>query len=429
MPLSAIFPEMRWLIDQDKEVASAIDAEFFRQSSCINLIASENYASREVMAAQGSILTNKYAEGYSGRRYYGGCQEVDRLEDLATSRAAQLFKVKHVNVQPHSGAQANLSVFFALLNPQDTVLGMALDAGGHLTHGAAPTISGRWFNPVLYRVNPETGLIDMDEVRELARQHRPKLIVAGASSYPRVIDFAAFREIADEVGAYLLADIAHYAGLVVADLYPSPIPYAHVVTTTTHKTLRGARGGMIMTNDDAMAKKLNSAVFPGVQGGPLMHIIAAKAVGFGEALKPEFKEYAERMLANARDLADELQQEGVEVMTGGTDCHMVLVNLQKYNVSGKDVQESLERANIICNKNAIPNDPRGPGLASGVRLGSPSATARGLGGAEFRMIANMVAEIIKGVAANGVDGNGAVEASVLERVLAICDKHPIYPAI
>ncbi len=365
--------------DSDPELASSLRRELARQQDQVELIASENIVSAAVLEAQGSVLTNKYAEGYPGRRYYGGCEIVDIAEQLAIDRAKALFGCSYANVQPHSGAQANQAVFMALLQPGDTILGMSLAAGGHLTHGASVNQSGKWFNAVQYGVRREDALIDYDQVRDLAREHKPKLIVAGGSAYPRVIDFARFREIADEVGAYLMVDMAHYAGLIAGGVYPNPVPHAHVTTTTTHKTLRGPRGGMVLSNDEALGKKINSAVFPGLQGGPLMHVIAAKAVAFGEALRPEFKTYARDVVDNARALASRLVEGGVDIVSGGTDSHIVLVDLRPKGLTGKAAEASLERAGMTCNKNGIPFDPEKPMVTSGVRLGTPAATTRGFG--------------------------------------------------
>jgi glycine hydroxymethyltransferase len=414
------------LVETDPEIAAAIAGERAREQDGIELIASENIVSRAVLEAQGSVMTNKYAEGYPGRRYYGGCGEVDKAEALAIDRACRLFGCSFANVQPHSGAQANQAVFLALLNPGDTILGMDLAAGGHLTHGAPVNLSGKWFRPVTYGVRREDSLIDMEAVARLAREHRPRLIIAGGSAIPRALDFAAFREIADEVGAYLLVDMAHYAGLVAAGVYPSPIPHAHVVTTTTHKTLRGPRGGLILTNDEALARRINAAVFPGLQGGPLMHVIAAKAVAFGEALTPAFRAYAKAVVENAKVLADELLTQGFGVVTGGTDCHLVLVDLRPKNLTGKAAEASLERAHITCNKNAIPFDPQKPMVTSGIRLGSPAATTRGFGVAEFREVGRMIGEVLDGLARSNDGDNSAVEAAVGARVKALCARFPIY---
>ena len=416
----------RTLAEADPAVAAAVGDELKREQTQIELIASENIVSRAVLEAQGSVFTNKYAEGYPGRRYYQGCHPSDAVEQLAIDRAKQLFGCAFANVQPHSGAQANGAVFLALLQPGDTILGMSLAAGGHLTHGAPPAQSGKWFNAVQYGVREEDHLVDFDEVERLALEHKPKLIIAGGSAYPRILDFARFRAIADKVGAYLMVDMAHFAGLVAAGAHPSPFGHAHVVTTTTHKTLRGPRGGMVMTDDEAIAKKINSAVFPGLQGGPLMHVIAAKAVAFGEALQPDFKSYARAVIANAQALAARLKERGADLVAGGTDTHLALVDLRPLGITGKDADESLERAGITCNKNGIPFDPLPPLKTSGIRVGSPAGTTRGFGEAEFREIADMVADVLDGLKANGVDGNGAVEAQVNDRVRALCARFPIY---
>jgi glycine hydroxymethyltransferase len=392
------------LADTDPALAQAIDKELTRQRDEIELIASENIVSRAVMQAQGSVMTNKYAEGYVGRRYYGGCEYVDIAETLAIERACQLFGCEFANVQPNSGSQANQGVFQALLQPGDTILGMSLDAGGHLTHGAAPNQSGKWFNAVQYGVRKQDNLLDYDQVQELATEHKPKLIVAGGSAIPRQIDFKRMREIADSVGAYLHVDMAHFAGLVAAGEHPSPFPHAHVATTTTHKTLRGPRGGMIVTNDAALAKKFNSAIFPGIQGGPLMHVIAAKAVAFGEALKPEFKTYIQNVIANAQALSDQLIKGGLDTVTHGTDTHILLVDLRPKGVKGNATEKALGRANITCNKNGVPFDPEKPAVTSGIRLGSPAGTTRGFGESEFRQIADWIIEVIDGLAANGDEG-------------------------
>ncbi len=378
------------------------------------------------MEAQGSVLTNKYAEGLPGKRYYGGCQEVDVAEQLAIERACQLFGCTFANVQPHSGAQANQAVFLALIKPGDTILGMSLAAGGHLTHGAAPSQSGKWFRAVQYGVRREDGLLDYEELEALARAERPRLIIAGGSAYPRVIDFARIRAVADEVGAFFMVDMAHFAGLVAAGLYPSPLPHAHVVTTTTHKTLRGPRGGMILSNDAELGKKINSAVFPGLQGGPLMHVIAAKAVAFGEALRPEFRTYQRAVIDNARALAATLVEGGLDIVTGGTDSHLLLVDLRPKGVTGKATDDSLQRAHITANKNAIPFDPAKPAVTSGIRLGSPAATTRGFGVEEFRQVGLMIAELVDGLAASTDGGNAAAEAAVGARVLELCARFPIY---
>jgi glycine hydroxymethyltransferase len=413
------------LADQDPELYASIAAELDRQQSQIELIASENIVSSAVLEAQGSVLTNKYAEGYAGRRYYGGCEFVDIAEELAISRAKELFDCAYVNVQPHSGAQANGAVQMALLQPGDTLMGMSLAAGGHLTHGAPPAQSGKWFNAVQYGVREDTHVIDFDEVEALAKEHQPKLIIAGGSAYPREIDFARFREIADSVGAYLMVDMAHFAGLVAGGAYPSPLPHAHVVTTTTHKTLRGPRGGMILSNDEALGKKINSAVFPGLQGGPLMHVIAAKAVAFAEDLQPEFKQYAQQVVDNARALAEVLLTRGLDIVSGGTDTHVVLVDLRPKGLTGNIVEESLERAGMTCNKNGVPFDPEKPMVTSGVRLGTPAGTTRGFGVAEFEAIGNLIGDVLDGLAANRED-NSAAEQAAREKVRALCDAFPIY---
>ena len=417
------------LSTRDPEIFGAITKEFGRQSEEIELIASENIVSAAVMAAQGSVMTNKYAEGYPGRRYYGGCDYVDIAENLAIERACKLFDCAHANVQPNSGSQANQGVFTALLTPGDTILGMSLDAGGHLTHGAKPNQSGKWFNAIQYGVRKQDMEIDYDAIAELAAEHKPKMLIAGGSAIPRVIDFAKMREIADSVGAYLLVDMAHFAGLVASGHYPSPFPHAHVATTTTHKTLRGPRGGMILTNDEDIAKKVNSAIFPGIQGGPLMHVIAAKAVAFGEALRPEFKAYQTQVIANAKALADQLMKGGLDIVTGGTDTHLMLVDLRPKGVKGNATEKALGRANITCNKNGIPFDTEKPMITSGVRLGTPAATTRGFTEAEFRQVADWIVEVVDGLAANGEDGNGAVEAKVAAEVKALCQRFPIYPRI
>jgi glycine hydroxymethyltransferase len=414
------------LATRDPVLHDAMQAELKRQRNEIELIASENIVSAAVMEAQGGVMTNKYAEGYPGRRYYGGCDHVDVAENLAIERACQLFDCGFANVQPNSGSQANQGVFQALLQPGDTILGMSLDAGGHLTHGAKPNQSGKWFNAVQYGVRRQDNLLDYDEVARLATEHQPKMIIAGGSAIPRIIDFAKMREIADSVGAYLLVDMAHFAGLVAAGLYPSPFPHAHVATTTTHKTLRGPRGGMILTNDEDMAKKFNSAIFPGIQGGPLMHVIAGKAVAFGEALRPEFKTYQAQVIKNAQALADQLMKGGLDIVTGGTDTHVMLVDLRPKGVKGNATEKALGRAHITCNKNGIPFDPEKPMVTSGIRLGTPAGTTRGFGEAEFRQIADWIVEVTEGLAANGEEGNGEVEAKVRAEVEALCDKFPIY---
>ena len=410
----------------DSAVADAIRAELDRQQNQIELIASENIVSRAVLEAQGSVLTNKYAEGYPGKRYYQGCAPSDAVETLAIERAKQLFGCGFANVQPHSGAQANGAVMLALTKPGDTIMGMSLDAGGHLTHGAKPAMSGKWFNAVQYGVRRDDDLIDFDQVEALAKEHRPTLIIAGGSAYPRHIDFARFRAIAEEVGAIFMVDMAHFAGLVAAGEHPTPFGHAHVVTTTTHKTLRGPRGGAVFTDDEVIAKKINSAVFPGLQGGPLMHVIAAKAVAFGEALEPGFKTYAKNVIANAQALAGRLKERGADLVSGGTDTHVALVDLRPIGVTGKDADEALERAAITCNKNGVPFDPLPPVKTSGIRVGSPAGTTRGFGLVEFRDIADMVADVLDGLKANGEEGNAAVEAEVKARVRALCARFPIY---
>ncbi|MHA6691905.1 serine hydroxymethyltransferase [Devosia sp. A449] len=410
----------------DPELATAMTNELARQQGEIELIASENIVSQAVLEAQGSVLTNKYAEGYPGRRYYGGCQYVDVAETLAIDRAKQLFGVEYANVQPNSGSQANQGVYQALIQPGDTILGMSLDAGGHLTHGAKPNQSGKWFNAIQYGLRAQDGLVDMDQVRSLAREHKPKMIVAGFSAYSRIMDWAEFRAIADEVGAILFVDMAHVAGLVAGGVYPSPFPHAHVATTTTHKTLRGPRGGLILTNDEAIAKKINSAIFPGIQGGPLMHVIAGKAVAFKEALQPEFKAYAAQVVANAKVLADTLVKGGVEIVSGGTDNHLMLVDLRRKGLTGKATEAALERAHITCNKNAVPFDPEKPAITSGIRLGTPAGTSRGFGVAEFQLIGELIIEVLDGLKANGDENNGAVEAAVRAKVKTLTDRFPIY---
>lgn len=411
--------------DSDPEVAAAIADELTRQQSQIELIASENIVSRAVLEAQGSMLTNKYAEGYPGRRYYGGCEHVDVAEALAIDRACKLFDCAFANVQPHSGAQANQAVFLALLKPGDTVLGMSLAAGGHLTHGAPPNLSGKWFNAVQYGVRRDDALIDYDELEALALEHRPRMIIAGGSAYPRIIDFARFRAIADKVDAYLMVDMAHFAGLVAGGIHPSPLPHAHVVTTTTHKTLRGPRGGLILSADPDLGKKINSAVFPGLQGGPLMHVIAAKAVAFGEALAPAFADYARRVVANARALGEALKAGGLDLVADGTDTHLVLVDLRPKRLTGKAAEASLERAGMTCNKNGVPFDPEKPAITSGIRVGSPAGTTRGFGQAEFRQVGEMMVEVLDALAASP-DDNSAVEQAVRGRVASLCRRFPIY---
>ncbi|MXQ08688.1 aminotransferase class I/II-fold pyridoxal phosphate-dependent enzyme [Alphaproteobacteria bacterium GH1-50] len=415
------------LTTRDPEIWDAMERELGRQRDEIELIASENIVSAAVLEAQGSVMTNKYAEGYPGRRYYGGCQFVDIAENLAIERAKELFGVGFANVQPNSGSQANQGVFTALLQPGDTILGMSLDAGGHLTHGAKPNQSGKWFNAIQYGVRKQDMELDYDQVAELAAEHNPKMIIAGGSAIPRIIDFARMREIADSVGAYLLVDMAHFAGLVAAGEYPSPFPHAHVATTTTHKTLRGPRGGMILTDDETIAKKVNSAIFPGIQGGPLMHVIAGKAVAFGEALRPNFKLYQKQVIANAQALADELMKGGLDIVTGGTDTHVLLVDLRPKGVTGKATETALGRAHITCNKNGIPFDTEKPTITSGIRLGSPAGTTRGFGETEFRQIGRWITRVVDGLAANGEDDNSPVETTVRAEVQELCDRFPIYP--
>ena len=417
----------RTLADTDADLFNAIELELGRQRDEIELIASENIVSAAVLQAQGSVMTNKYAEGYAGRRYYGGCQYVDIAENLAIERACKLFNCSFANVQPNSGSQANQGVFQALVQPGETILGMSLDAGGHLTHGAAPNQSGKWFNAIQYGVRQQDNLIDYDQMRALAQEHKPKLIIAGGSAIPRTIDFAKIREIADEVGAYVLADVAHFAGLIAAGEYPSPFPHCHVATTTTHKTLRGPRGGMILTNDEALAKKFNSAIFPGIQGGPLMHVIAAKAVAFGEALHPSFKTYIKQVIKNAQALSDELIKGGLDTVTHGTDTHLLLVDLRPKGVKGNATEKALGRAHITCNKNGVPFDPEKPTVTSGIRLGSPAGTTRGFGEDEFRQIGRWIIEVVDGLAANGEEGNAEVEERVKAEVAAMCARFPMYP--
>ena len=416
------------LSDADPLIAHAIAEELGREQDQIELIASENIVSLAVLQAQGSLLTNKYAEGYPGKRYYGGCEFVDVVEQLAIDRAKQLFGCTYANVQTHSGSQANQSVFLALIKPGDTVLGMSLDAGGHLTHGAAPNMSGKWFNAIQYGVRRQDGLIDYEQAEALAREHKPALIIAGGSAYARAIDFPRFRRLADEVGALFMVDMAHYAGLVAAGLYPTPLPHAHVVTSTTHKTLRGPRGGLVLSNDEAIGKKINSATFPGLQGGPLMHVIAAKAVAFAEALTPAFKTYAQAVLDNAHQLAATLQEGGLDIVSHGTDCHLMLVDLRPKGVTGKAAEASLERAGMTCNKNAIPYDPEKPTITSGIRLGTPAATTRGFGKAEFNQIGEMILEVLEGLGKNP-DDNSEVEQRVRAHVQAMCARFPIYPTL
>jgi glycine hydroxymethyltransferase len=414
------------LSETDPDVFGAIGRELSRQQNEIELIASENIVSRAVLEAAGSVLTNKYAEGYPGKRYYGGCQYVDEVETLAIERAKKLFNCGFANVQPSSGSQANQSVFLALAQPGDAILGLSLAAGGHLTHGAPPNLSGKWFKAYSYGVSRETQRIDMDEVASLARQHKPKIIIAGGSAYPRTIDFAAFRKIADEVGAFLMVDMAHFAGLVAGGLHPSPLPHAHVVTTTTHKTLRGPRGGMVLTNDEGIAKKINSAVFPGLQGGPLEHIIAAKAVAFGEALRPEFRVYARSVIDNCRVLGEMLLEAGYDLVTKGTDTHLILLDLRPKKLTGNIAEKALGRAHITCNKNGVPFDPEKPTVTSGIRLGSAAGTTRGFGVAEFREVGRLIAEVLDGLAKNGEAGNDATEKAVKARAIKLCERFPIY---
>ncbi|NQU61235.1 MAG: serine hydroxymethyltransferase [Rhodospirillales bacterium] len=413
------------LSDRDPALMKSIDHELSRQQSQIELIASENIVSRAVMEAQGGIMTNKYAEGYSGRRYYGGCEFVDVAETLAIDRAKELFGCSYVNVQPHSGCQANGAVMMALLQPGDTIMGLSLAAGGHLTHGAPPAQSGKWFNAVQYGVRKEDALIDFDEVESLADEHSPKLIIAGGSAYPRIIDFERFRAIADKVGALLMVDMAHFAGLVAAGIHPSPVPIADITTTTTHKTLRGPRGGMILSNNEEIGKKINSAVFPGLQGGPLMHVIAAKAVAFGEALQPAFKEYSQAVVDNAKVLAEVLVERGCDIVSGGTDTHLMLVDLRPKGLTGRDAEVSLEHANMTCNKNGIPFDPEKPMVTSGIRLGTPAGTTRGFRVEEFKLIGNLISDVLDGLSVNP-DDNSAAEKAAREQVQKLCEKFPIY---
>ncbi len=417
------------LATRDPEIARAIGLELGRQRDEIELIASENIVSKAVMEAQGSVMTNKYAEGYPGKRYYGGCQYVDIAEELAIERAKELFGCNFANVQPNSGSQMNQAVFLALLKPGDTFMGLDLNSGGHLTHGSPVNMSGKWFNVVSYGVRQQDQMLDMDEVRAKAREHKPKLILAGGTAYSRTWDWAAFREIADEIGAYLHVDMAHIAGLVAGGQHPSPLEHAHVVTSTTHKSLRGPRGGLILTNDADIAKKINSAVFPGLQGGPLMHVIAAKAVAFGEALKPGFKDYAAQVVKNAQAMADQLMKGGIDSVSGGTDNHLMLADLRPKKVTGKAAEAALGRAHITCNKNGVPFDPEKPFVTSGIRLGTPAGTTRGFGEAEFRDIADWIVEVVDGLAANGEDGNAAVEDAVRAKVQALCDRFPLYPGL
>ena len=413
----------------DPEIFAALDGELRRQREQIELIASENMVSEAVLAAQGSVLTNKYAEGYPGRRYYGGCRYVDRAEELAIARARGLFGCEWANVQPHSGSQANQAVMLALLQPGDAVLGMSLAAGGHLTHGAKPNLSGKWFRSIQYGVRRRDGLIDYDEAEALAIEHRPKLVIAGGSAYPRTIDFARFRAIADRVGARLLVDMAHFAGLVAAGVHPSPFPHAHVVTSTTHKTLRGPRGGLVLADDAALGRKIDSALFPGLQGGPLMHVVAAKAVAFREAAAPGFRAYARAAVDNARTLAEALMARGLDPVTGGSDTHLLLIDLRRKGLTGDRAEAALERAGIACNKNAVPFDPERPAVTSGVRLGTPAATTRGFDAAAFREVGALIADVVDGLAANGGAGDAAVEAAARERAAALCRRFPIYAGL
>ncbi|MEM8574899.1 MAG: serine hydroxymethyltransferase [Pseudomonadota bacterium] len=414
------------LKDSDPDVWGAIEREGQRQQDEIELIASENIVSQAVIDAVGTLLTNKYAEGYPGRRYYGGCQYVDEVETIAIDRAKQLFECEYANVQPHSGSQANQAVMLSLIKPGDAILGMSLAAGGHLTHGAPPNQSGKWFNAVQYGVTKDTNLIDYDEVERLAKEHKPKLIIAGGSAYPRHIDFKRFREIADGVGAYLHVDMAHFAGLVAAGLHPSPLPYADICTTTTHKTLRGPRSGLVVSNNTDIGKKINSAVFPGLQGGPLMHVIAGKAVAFGEALQPSFKDYIKQVVDNCRALGQTLVDGGLALVSGGTDTHLILVDLRPKGLTGKAAEEALGRAFITCNKNGVPFDPEKPMITSGIRLGSPAGTTRGFGVVEFQQVGSMILEVLDGLVANGEEGNGDVEAKVKQQAIELCGRYPIY---
>ena len=416
------------LTQTDPKVLDAIKNEYHRQNDQIELIASENIVSKAVLEAQGTILTNKYAEGYSGKRYYGGCEHVDVVEDICIDRIKKLFNASYANVQVHSGSQANQAVFLALLQPGDTIMGMSLAAGGHLTHGAPPNESGKWFNAIQYGVKKDDALIDFDEVESLALEHKPKLIIAGGSSYPRIIDFKKFKDIADKVDALLLVDMAHFAGLVATGLYPNPLEYADVVTSTTHKTLRGPRGGIVLTNNESFAKKINSAVFPGLQGGPLMHVICAKAVAFGEALQPEFKNYIESVVQNSKTLSDIMLKRGLEVVSGGTDTHLVLVDLRPKQLTGKAAEKSLENAGITCNKNGVPFDPESPFVTSGIRLGTPAGTSRGFGVEEFKLVGNLIGDVLDGLS-NNPDDNSLVENEVKQKVKSLCEKFPIYSSV
>lgn len=412
------------LFHTDPDIADAIQQELERQQTQIELIASENFVSPAVLAAQGSIMTNKYAEGYPGRRYYGGCEFVDVAENLAIERLKQIFQCDFANVQPHSGSQANQGVYFALLNPGDTIMGLSLNAGGHLTHGSPVNFSGKWFKTVAYGITPDTHVIDYDEVEKLAKTHKPQLIIAGGSAYPRTIDFKRFREIADSIGAYLMVDMAHFAGLVAGDAYPSPFPHAHVVTSTTHKTLRGPRGGIILTNDETLAKKINSAMFPGLQGGPLMHVIAAKAVAFGEVLRPEFKTYASHIIKNAKALAQRLQDHGFNLVSQGTDSHLILVDLQSKGITGKAAEAALEKVNMTCNKNSIPNDPTSPMITSGIRLGTPAMTTRGFTEQNFIQVADWINETI-----NCTIKGQEPDPTLKQQVTTLCQRYPLYPEL
>ena len=416
------------LTQTDPSILEAVKNEFHRQNDQIELIASENIVSKAVLEAQGTILTNKYAEGYSGKRYYGGCEHVDVVEDICIDRVKKLFGAEYANVQVHSGSQANQAVFLALLKPGDTIMGMSLAAGGHLTHGAPPNESGKWFNAIQYGVRKDDALIDFDEVESLAKEHKPKLIIAGGSSYPRIIDFKKFKDIADSVGSLLLVDMAHFAGLVATDQYPNPLDYADVVTTTTHKTLRGPRGGLVLTNNADFAKKINSAVFPGLQGGPLMHVICAKAVAFGEALKPDFKAYIQNVIKNAQTLSEVMINRGLDVVSGGTDTHLTLVDLRPKNLTGKAAEKSLENAGITCNKNGVPFDPQSPFVTSGIRLGTPAGTSRGFGQNEFELIGNYIGDVLDGLS-NNPDDNSKVESEIKMKVKSLCDKFPIYTSV
>ena len=424
----SIFANTQTIENYDAELWRALNLESDRQEEHIELIASENYASKRVMEAQGGLLTNKYAEGYPNKRYYGGCEHVDVVEDICIDRVKKLFGAEYANVQVHSGSQANQAVFLALLKPGDTIMGMSLAAGGHLTHGAPPNESGKWFNAIQYGVRKDDALIDFDEVESLAKEHKPKLIIAGGSSYPRIIDFKKFKDIADSVGSLLLVDMAHFAGLVATDQYPNPLDYADVVTTTTHKTLRGPRGGLVLTNNADFAKKINSAVFPGLQGGPLMHVICAKAVAFGEALKPDFKAYIENVIKNAQTLSEVMINRGLDVVSGGTDTHLTLVDLRPKNLTGKAAEKSLENAGITCNKNGVPFDPQSPFVTSGIRLGTPAGTSRGFGQNEFELIGNYIGDVLDGLS-NNPDDNSKVESEIKMKVKSLCDKFPIYTSV